>query len=173
MSYYRRNPRARGAYRAAWSKVWQARLATGAVSTDEEEGERKALLLEVAGVDSSSKLTEEQHTAVMLALNIELGPEDRLEIKDPVRMRKIAKIGHLARALRPEDPESYIMTIVNSKFRVSKPTDWRQRLTRDEIHMLMLDLVEQEKRNKRKEVGFEINESNQENPTGREKTGER
>lgn len=151
MSYYAKNPRARGAYRAAWAKVWRARLAAGAVSEDEEEGERNALLIEVAGVDSSSKLTAAQHTAVMLALNIELGPEDRLQIKDPVRMRKIAKIGHLARSLKPEDPESYIMTIVNSKFRVSKPTEWRQRLNRDEIHMLMLDLVEQEKRNRRKE----------------------
>lgn len=158
MSYFSKNPRARGAYFATWKKLWQKRLASGAVSEDEEEAERKAMLIEIAGTDSSSKLNEAEATAVMLAMDAELGPDAKSRVMDPTRARKIAKIGHLSKTLRPEDPESYVLAIVKSKFRVKVPEDWRQRLTRNEIHMLMIDLVEQVKRNERK-VGKEAEES--------------
>lgn len=151
MSYFQKNPRARRAYYAKWRDLWKNRLESGAYAPEEEEAERKGLLLEIADVDSSNKLTEEQCAAVMLAMDAELGPDARSKFKDPARARKIAKIEHLARALRPDNPESYIVAIAEQKFRLSHPDKWRTGLGRNDVHMLMLDLVEQDRRNKRKE----------------------
>lgn len=147
MSYLRRHPGAMRAYRARWADLWRKRCAAGAASTDEEETERKTLLLEVAGVSSSTQLDHAGYSAVMLAMAAEIGSSDReTTLRDPERAKRIAKIEHVAATLRPDDGESYILGLVARKFDLSSDRAWRTALRVEQLEQVMLDLISQARR---------------------------
>lgn len=149
MSYFNQNPGARRAYRARWAEAWRKMVSTGAASPDEEEETRRQILREAAGVDSSSKLTAKGHTAVMMHLGAILGEREQ-GLRNPWRARRIAKIEAIAKELRPEDPESYVAGVLDGMGLVNDPAKWRTALTDDYLHMLMLTMVTQQRREERK-----------------------
>ena len=153
MSWTRKHPAALRAYRARWADLWQARLATGAVSLDEEESQRRILLMEIAGVQSSTNLTQAGYTAVMMAMAAELGYEREPHMREPQRAAKVAKIEHLARRLAasPDRADAYIDTVLQ-RTGIDQARDreqWRTRLDAQQLHRLMLTLETQRRRQDR------------------------
>lgn len=147
MSYFKSNPGARRAYRARWAAAWQKMLATGAVSPDEEDAERKRVLQEAAKVSSSEKLTRPGYEAVMLHLGTILGEEKGDKVfRNPWRATRIAKIEHIAKELRPEDPESYIIGVLDDMGVMRDPAKWRTGLIDDYLHNTMLTMIAQQRR---------------------------
>jgi hypothetical protein len=145
MNYLKTNPGARRAYRARWADAWRRMLESGAASPDEEEATRREILMAEAGVESSSELTAATYTKVMLHLGMICGEVEN-KIRNPWRAKRIARIEHIAKALRPEDPESYIVGVLDDMRVVRDAAKWRTALTDDYLHNTMLTMVAQERR---------------------------
>lgn len=154
MSYFKSNPGARRAYRARWAAAWQKMLETGAASPDEEDSTRREILMAEAGVDSSAKLTMAGYTKVMLHLGMICGEVEN-KIRNPWRATRIAKIEHIAKELRPEDPESYIIGVLDDMGVMRDPAKWRTGLIDDYLHNTMLTMIAQQRRERAREAAAE------------------
>jgi len=155
MSYFRQNPEARKAYRARWADAWAKLLQSGGYSSDEQEEVRIEILKKEAGVTSSNDLNEKGYTKVMMHLGMLLG-EGESKMKNPWRARRIYKIEEIAKELRPADPESYIIGVLDDMGIVRDPAKWRTALTDDYLHNTMVTMVSQQRREaakKKEEVG--------------------
>ena len=157
MGYFAKEPAARRAFFAKWRDVWKRRCESGGFDRSEEEDQRRDLLQEVAGVRSSNDLSREGYSAVMLAMSTELnatGGDPGEPFRDPDRARMVAKIERTSAALsKSDDGDKYVGAIVGRKFPSRNPVNWRKELTAEELKMVMLDLVSQERREKRRKAG--------------------
>lgn len=147
MSYFAKYPEARRAYRARWAAAWRRLLETGAAAPEEEEATRREILRESGGAASSNDLDGKGYQAVMLHLGMILG-ERESAMRAPWRARRIAKIEAIARELRSDDPESYVVGVLDGMNAVRDPAKWRTALIDDDLHRLMLTMVSQQRRGK-------------------------
>jgi alkanesulfonate monooxygenase SsuD/methylene tetrahydromethanopterin reductase-like flavin-dependent oxidoreductase (luciferase family) len=145
MSYFKRNPKGRPAYRARWAAAWAKMISTGAASPEEEDSMRRQILLAEAGVQSSSDLTEAGYTKVMMHLGSILGASEQ-QMRDPERARKIYRIEKIAEELRPADPDSYVRGVIDDMGLIGDASKWRTALLRNDVHKLMLSMVTQQRR---------------------------
>lgn len=147
MNYLKKHPDANRAYRARWADAWKRMMASGAYGPEEEDTERRRVLAEAAGVNSSSDLTRDGYNEVMRALGQITGdvPADK-PLWNSWRAKRIGRIEQVARKLRPENPESYIVGVLDGMDLVQDPAKWRTALIDEYLHSLMLTMVSQERR---------------------------
>lgn len=156
--YFLINPGANRAYRARWAEAWAKMLQTGAASPEEEEEIRKEILLKEGGVHSSRDLDEAGYDRVMMHLGMILGESEK-GLKNPWRAKRIRKIELIAQDLRPEDPESYILGVLDDMGIVRDATKWRTALIDDYLHNTMLTMISQQRREEEKRRLPEAKES--------------
>lgn len=150
MSYLKQHPEANRAYRGRWAAAWKVMRASGAFGPEEEEEERRRVLREAAGVDSSAHLTREGYAAVMQALGRIADKKPAQPIANQWRARRIWKIERLAEEFRPENPDSYVIGVIDGMNLVRDPAKWRTALIDEHLHHLMITMDAEARRRRRK-----------------------
>ena len=132
MSWTTKHPAANRAFWARWRDVWNRRLESGAHSRDEEDSERRKLIEEVTGKQSTKDLDRTEFQAVFMAMGVELGSDSADPYqRDPARVARERKI------LALEASEDYLNAIVR---RTNPEVESWRNLNFADLHKLLLTL---------------------------------